>query len=106
MAAELLAKRRQEALPERIVRPRTEAREESRGQRRERHAALNGVLEHPASFAGVFDVRLQLRQVRVPRESAGSELQQPGSDDAAMLPERRDRGDVDLVVAGVQELES
>ncbi len=62
--------------------------------------------ERPAAFAGILDVAFERRQLGILGERARRQLEQPGADDAAVHPERGDAGEVDLVVAGVHQLEA
>ena len=63
-------------------------------------------LERPAPFAGVLDVALERGEVGVLGERARRQLEQPRSHDAALVPQRGDRAEIDLVVAGVHQLEA
>src|SRR4051812_43572790 len=89
VASELVAERGQHPLPERIVVAGSEAREQRRRQRRERHRAIETFLQRPSPLPGVLDVRLEMRELGILRERARGELEQPRSDDAALEPERR-----------------
>ena len=85
---------------------RSEAREERGGQHRHRHAVRDRFGERPASFAGILDVGVEFREVRVFGEGTRGQLQQPRSDDAALHPERCDLRDVDVIVARVHQFEA
>src|SRR5438105_4756595 len=77
VSAELVAKGGDDAQPERIVLARCEAGEERRGHRRRRDRVLDALLDGPASFAGVVDVCLEPRELRILRERALGELEEP-----------------------------
>src|ERR1700730_11440281 len=106
VAAELVAKRREHPFGERIVLARAKAGEKRRRQHRQRHGAIDPFMQRPPALARVFDVALQRGEFPVFRQRARGELEQPGADDAAFQPERRDRGEVEVVVAGVHQLEA
>src|SRR5215831_17347483 len=65
MAPELVAKRGEQPVRERIVATRAEAREERRSDGRRRHRFLDSVLDRPAPFAGVVDVCAQIFELRI-----------------------------------------
>src|ERR1019366_1495374 len=106
VSAELVAQRGEHALAERVVAARSEACEERRGQRGHRHRAIDPLVERPASFAGVLDVRLERLELGILLEGARRQFEEPGADDAALHPEGGDRRQIDRVVAGVHQIEA
>src|SRR6267143_2061160 len=99
MTAELIAKRREHPFGEWIVLSGSQAREQGGGDDRQRYRSFNRVLHGPAAFSRILDVRFETREVGVFGERACRELEQPGSDDAAVVPERGDRGEIDRIRA-------
>src|SRR2546426_5116546 len=106
MTAELIAKRREHPFGEWTVLAGSEAREQGGGDDRQRHGSFNRVLHGPAAFSGILDVPFETREAGVFGERACRELEQPGPDDAPVVPERRDRGEIDRVRARVHQLEA
>src|SRR5438105_10945637 len=105
MAAELVAERGKQPFGERVRIARPESREDRCGQHGHRDGTLERLDQRPTPFARIFDIRFEIRELGVFRERTGGKLQQPRSDDAAVIPEIGDRGRVDAVRARVQQLE-
>ena len=76
------------------------------GDRRHRHAVLDGLLDRPASLARVLDVAGDLLQARVLAEGVGGQLQKPAAHHAAVVPEVGDSREVEVLVGRPQQLEA
>src|ERR687898_2363981 len=61
--------------------------------------------DRPATLAGVLDVAADAAQVGVPLEGSLGELQEPATDDAALVPHMRDGAEVEIVLALLHDLE-
>src|SRR5262245_58273454 len=96
--AELIAHGGQQPLSERVFDARSESREQRGSQGGQRHPPLDAFLQRPATFAGIFDVGLQRRELAVFGERPCRQLEQPRADDAAFHPERCDLRQVWLVL--------
>src|ERR1700735_2414503 len=59
---------------------------------------VDGGFDGPSAFAGIGDFALELRQIRIFDQRGGSEIQEPGRDDAAAAPDFGDVGQVEIVL--------
>src|SRR4051812_17837481 len=81
---------------------RAEARLQRKRDDRGGDVAVDRLLDGPAALAGVGDPALQLREVlAVLLERVRGELEQPRADDGAVVPQVRDRREVERVLARV-----
>ena len=72
-----------------------------------RHVVVDGLLDGPAALAGVGHEALEVLEVRAVRpERPPGQFQQPRADDRALHPQLGDRGEVEVVVARVHDLEA
>src|SRR5438105_7345509 len=106
VTSELVAERGEEAVGEGVVAARPKAGVERGGDGGRGDRLLDGVLDGPPALARVLDVRLHGLEVRVLGERVGRQLEQPRSDHAAVVPERRDAGQVEPVRRIPHELEA
>src|SRR5207248_1676094 len=107
VAAELVPKGGQHLRAVRIVLARAEPGLEGERDDRRRDVVVDCLLHRPAALAGILDPALEVRQVLAVRlEGQRGELEEPRPDDRAVVPEVRDRAEIDLVVARVEDLES
>src|SRR6185503_6322967 len=107
VAAELVAQRREDLRPVRVVLARAEAGEQRQGDDWGRDVVFDGVLDGPAALARVGDPALDVLEVLAVRlECATRQLEQPRPDDRALHPQFRDRAEIEVVVARVHDLEA
>ena len=99
VAAELVAQGRLHLRAERRRLARGEAPHQRERDDRQRHVLVERLLHRPAALAGVLDVAADRLQPRVALERALGELEQPGADDGAVLPERRDLVQIEVEAA-------
>ena len=85
--AELVAKRGEHAVGERILLAGAEAREERGGDRPGRHRLVDRILHGPPALARVLHPPADLLERGILRERAARQLDQPGAHDAALHPE-------------------
>src|SRR3954471_10773886 len=104
VAAELVAQRRDHLHLRRVVLTGREPREQRRGDRRQRHRVVYGGFHGPPALAGVLCETAQLVQVLVLVEGVDREVEEPGTDDRALLPGAEDLPDVGHGVDLLQEL--
>src|SRR3954464_269879 len=107
MAAELVAQSSVHLRGERVLASRTEALVERRRDHRRRNALVDRVLDRPAAFTGVLDIRLEvLEVVALELERTRGKLAEPGTDYGALHPQVRDLRVVELELAGVEQSEA
>ena len=84
-----------------------EARQQRERDDRRRHVEVDGLLDRPATLAGVRDPAADVGEVRaVLLEGEPGELQQPRADDRAVLPGLGHGLEVERVLRGVEDLEA
>src|SRR5438270_14082002 len=86
MAAKLIAHHRQQAIPKRVLHPAAEAGEQRLRDDRHGHRLVDRGLYRPAALTGVLDPALDARKLRILREAAGDEVQQPRAHHTAGTP--------------------
>src|SRR6478752_9471463 len=107
VAAELVAERGEHLGAVRIVLARPEAGQQRERDDRRRDVVVDRLLDSPAALPGIGDEPLDVLEVGAVRlERTGGQLEQPRADDRALHPQVRDAGEVELVVARVQDLEA
>src|ERR1700733_7008446 len=72
------------------------SREQRRGQYLGRHRLVDGGVDGPAAFAGIFDKAGVVFQGVVFRERRCRQVEQPGRDHAAAPPYLGDVGDIEI----------
>ena len=63
-------------------------------------------MQRPSPLARIFHVSFNTCEGGILSQRPGRQLEKPGSDDAAVRPERGDRREVETVLAGVHQLEA
>lgn len=106
VAAELVTEGGDDAHGEGVVIARGEAGVEGVGDYRGGDAAVDSLEDGPAALAGVVDIALDLLEVRVPAKGVLRELEEPGANDAAGVPEGGDGLEVVVVVRALKEVET
>src|SRR5882724_7336919 len=96
MTAEFVAHRRQQLVGILLLAARAEAREQRRADDRSGNPLVDRRLKRPTTLARVGDPAMEVGQIGVLAQRAGSQVQQPRADDAAAAPHLGDLGDVDL----------
>src|SRR2546430_13871068 len=86
MATELVAKRGEQPVRERIVTPRAEAREERGGDGGRRHRPVDGVFHRPPAPARVLDIWLEGVELRIGRQPRRRPFEPPPADDGSPVP--------------------
>src|SRR6476620_6349357 len=107
VAAELVAERGEHLGAVRIVLARPEAGQQRERDDRRRDVVVDRLLDGPAALPGIGDEPLDVLEVGAVRlERTCGQLEQPRADDRALHPQVRDAGEIELVVARVQDLEA
>src|SRR5438477_4463185 len=107
VAAELIAQRGRDLHRVAVGLPRGEAREQRVRERGHRDVVRDRLEDGPASLARVGDVALDVLEVAaLGLEGALRQLEEPGPNDAALVPDLRDLLQVEVELARVQELEA
>src|SRR4051794_31022803 len=107
MPPELISQRRDHPHRECLVVARIEAGEERPRDHTDIDAAVDRFEHGPAAFARVVDVSAQVLEARVTTESELGQLEQPGANHAASVPELGDLLEVVLeLLGGLEEVES
>ena len=86
VAAELLAQGGEELGAKGAFLPGTEPLLEGSGNRGDWHGKVDGLLDSPATLAGVLDEGLEAFKARVLAEGGGGKVEEPGANDGAMAP--------------------
>src|SRR3990172_4543947 len=92
MAPEGPAERGEQPVREGVLPARAEAGVERRGDGGRGDRLRDRVLDGPPALAGVLHPRLEAGERRVGAERVGGQLEEPGADHAAPVPEVRDAG--------------
>ena len=96
MPAEALAHRRQHLFRESVLAARAEAGVERGRQHVGRHRLLDRRHDGPAAFAGILDEAREAVELRILRQRARRQIEQPGTDDAAAPPHFGDVGQIEI----------
>src|SRR6188768_1764590 len=98
VAAELTPHRGKKPVGEIVVIARAETREQRRREHGHGHARVDGGVDRPTALPGIRDFADEGIEAWVARERGAREIEQPRTHDAAMAPELRDRGEVEVVL--------